>query len=692
MILIVTDDYDNMLAYVVTVTSGTISSVGSGNVIDCGEWDNTKWWGYDTTNDKILFLDSCYGNSNTKMWGSVLTVSGTTISQGTVTELKTEPIRYIGGYYDTGKSKFIIGYMVYSGSYLSTTAVVSISGTTPSWTDGNSLFDQTQRSFVTNGFYDPDIEKGLFSGQSWLSNSAVTAIMKYNTNTTYTQTDSQFIGKAIAADKLLLEEQDRNLIYGKASGSITKGKPVIVEADGDFTQDFSVDVPVSYSAGSQQTIKDSDTVGSSSITYDDALGYFVVFYEQISSSNNGYGRTYTESDKTLTLSQSLGSFYTNYTKILDSVYIGNSVHIVFYENLNSYLASRTVTISSDGTGTYGTENILVSSAIYSKGSCYYDSSKDVAVITYSTGSPSYTATAMAVTVSGGTITAGTAVSTGINDSYQSATTYDENSNIGVYAYRDDTNSKGKVRTITLSGTGNRTITLNTEVEFNATSARVQKDSLTYDPVSKKCFVAFISHSDWKTYGVVLTVSGTSVSAGTGVLIDNSLPSNSLACQGTSQGGITVAFRDSSSPSYFKGVVATISGTSFSLSNANTLNSEAVDSEWVSIAYKSTTNSNTIIYVTSSSEELEQITTIPNGTDEGSNLTTENFIGLADITSSASATSKVRIGGVDANQSGLTAGQLYYVKNDGTLSTTAETDKTVEAGKALSATKLLVNTS
>ena len=33
-----------------------------------------------------------------------------------------------------------------------------------------------------------------------------------------------------------------------------------------------------------------------------------------------------------------------------------------------------------------------------------------------------------------------------------------------------------------------------------------------------------------------------------------------------------------------------------------------------------------------------------------------------------------------------------IKNDGTLSTTAETSKTVEAGKALSATKLLVNTS
>ena len=58
-------------------------------------------------------------------------------------------------------------------------------------------------------------------------------------------------------------------------------------------------------------------------------------------------------------------------------------------------------------------------------------------------------------------------------------------------------------------------------------------------------------------------------------------------------------------------------------------------------------------------------------------------------SSANSTSKVRINGVDANNSGLTAGQLYYVKNDGTLSTTAESGKVEEAGKAVSATKLVV---
>jgi hypothetical protein len=76
----------------------------------------------------------------------------------------------------------------------------------------------------------------------------------------------------------------------------------------------------------------------------------------------------------------------------------------------------------------------------------------------------------------------------------------------------------------------------------------------------------------------------------------------------------------------------------------------------------------------------------------SNLSTENFLGLADNTVLTNGASKVRIIGVDGNNSGLDAGQLYYVKNDGTLSTTAESGKTVEAGKALSATKLLVNTS
>ncbi len=49
-----------------------------------------------------------------------------------------------------------------------------------------------------------------------------------------------------------------------------------------------------------------------------------------------------------------------------------------------------------------------------------------------------------------------------------------------------------------------------------------------------------------------------------------------------------------------------------------------------------------------------------------------------------------IGSVSTNQSSLTAGQQYFVQNDGTISTTADSPS-VLAGTAISATELVVKT-
>ena len=72
-----------------------------------------------------------------------------------------------------------------------------------------------------------------------------------------------------------------------------------------------------------------------------------------------------------------------------------------------------------------------------------------------------------------------------------------------------------------------------------------------------------------------------------------------------------------------------------------------------------------------------------------NLTSENYIGTAK--SGAADGDGVVVntqGNVDTGQTGLTAGQSYYVQTDGTLSTTAG-DPSVFAGTAVSATKLIV---
>ena len=72
-----------------------------------------------------------------------------------------------------------------------------------------------------------------------------------------------------------------------------------------------------------------------------------------------------------------------------------------------------------------------------------------------------------------------------------------------------------------------------------------------------------------------------------------------------------------------------------------------------------------------------------------NLTAENYIGISNGAYSNGQTATVQlIGSVDDAQSSLTPGQKYYVQNDGSLSTTADTPS-VLAGKAISSTNLVI---
>ena len=74
----------------------------------------------------------------------------------------------------------------------------------------------------------------------------------------------------------------------------------------------------------------------------------------------------------------------------------------------------------------------------------------------------------------------------------------------------------------------------------------------------------------------------------------------------------------------------------------------------------------------------------------SNATTDNFIGFARDAAVNDATAKIDISGaVNASQSGLTAGEKYYVQKNGSLATTEDTPK-VFAGTAISSSKLIVN--
>ena len=82
--------------------------------------------------------------------------------------------------------------------------------------------------------------------------------------------------------------------------------------------------------------------------------------------------------------------------------------------------------------------------------------------------------------------------------------------------------------------------------------------------------------------------------------------------------------------------------------------------------------------------------ILNGTNS-TNITASNVIGTSGSAFADTATATVQVAGnSNTGQSGLTAGLKYYVQRDGTLASTADPNLgTIEAGIALSSTKLLI---
>ena len=72
-----------------------------------------------------------------------------------------------------------------------------------------------------------------------------------------------------------------------------------------------------------------------------------------------------------------------------------------------------------------------------------------------------------------------------------------------------------------------------------------------------------------------------------------------------------------------------------------------------------------------------------------NLTAENYIGLAVAGISSGSTGSITIpGGINSNQTGLTTARTYYVQPDGTLAVTPGTPQVV-AGTSISSTQILV---
>ena len=217
------------------------------------------------------------------------------------------------------------------------------------------------------------------------------------------------------------------------------------------------------------------------------------------------------------------------------------------------------------------------------------------------------------------------------------------------------------------------------------SAAVEYNSIVYDSNAQKVVIAYRDGGvNDEGMAVVGTVSGTSISFGTPVEFDAQSDHISAVYDATAQ-KVVIAYQDRAD-NYGKVVAGTVSGTSISFTSPATF--ESANTEYVATAYDSSAGKVAIGYrdLGNSNYGTSVVYQTPY---TATNLTSENFIGFAENDCTDNGLATIQLGGsVNAKQTSLTAGQTYFVQTNGTIGTTAASPS-VTAGTAVSATKILV---
>jgi len=478
--------------------------------------------------------------------------------------------------------------------------------------------------------------------------------------------------------ELLPSGGGQNVVEFTADGAVASGKPVILNSDGTVTE--VAETSISQTVGSPALFT-SNASFEISTAFDSSSNKVIVAYQ--GPSNYGWAVVGTVSGTSISFG----------TPVAFESATANTISVVFDTNSNKVvIAYKDFSNSQYGTAIVGTVSgtsisfgsaVVFESAATEYISATFDSSENKVVIAYRDSPNADRGTAIVGTVSGTSISFGSAVVYNSTTTDHVAATFDSNSNKVVIAYRNvgaGSPFPGTAIVGTVSGTS---ISFGSATIFE--NANTQETRATFDSTNNKVILAYVDagNSD-KGTAVIGTVSGTSISFGTPVIFNNAISGQIGLTFDPNANKAVVAYRNGGNSNYGTLIVGTVSGTSISFGsavvyeNADSLNNAATfdsNSNKVVIAYRDNGNSNygtSVVFQNASTE---------------TNLTATNFIGLAADAISDTASGDINVkGGINEAQTGLTIGSDYYVQTDGTLATTTD-DPSVKVGKAITATTI-----
>jgi len=692
---------------------------------------------------KIIVI---YRDSNNYGRSVVGTVSGTTISFGNETNFNSGLTFNIAATFEGNWEKAIAAFRDVSASNYGKVCVGAVSGTTISWssefTFNSALTLSIRAIFVPPGVYGGNkvviayknggnsnygtVIVGTVSANSISFGSAVV----FNSSTT----DPINIGFDSNANKVVLAYTD--------GGDSNKGKILVGTPSGTT---ISFGSPVIFNSGATST---QSYIGS--VVYDTSNRRVAVTYDDAGNSNYGtsvvFCNAFQETLNNLTTENFVG--ITNGVVKITGTAGGTGSETVFEAATSRYVASAydtntnrvVIAYADNGNSSYGTAvvgtvsgfnisfgtPVVFETAEVQDVAITFDNNSNKIVIAYADEGNSSNGTAIVGTVSGTSISFGSAVVFDGNSDSISAT-FDSNSNKVVIAYSDLGNSDYGTSVVgTVSGTS---ISFGTPVVF--ASGNLVQVRIEFDSNSNKVVIAYKNSAN-SNYGTAIigTVSGTGISFGTAVVfLQENARSVGLVIDSTNN-KVIVAYADNGNSRIGTARVGTISGTGISFGTAVAFSSGEAEFytslvynptiQKVVIAYRDNT-SNTllgkynvgtvsgtdisftgeVVFNAGRSDNISLVydpdsVTLINSFEDNANSSYGTSIVFTPSTlatnrgsTASGSTAIIQAGGaVNTLQTGLTPGQQYFVQTDGTLGLTAASPS-VLAGTAVSATDLIV---
>ena len=571
---------------------------------------------YDSTNNKIVVaFRPDTGTTHTKF--VVATISGTSVSYGTevTTGVNFDQSPCAENFsYNVSANKVIFAGRDGGNSYIQKYVSARVSGTSISMDTPVTYYSAANDSYQANSVYDPDQEKTILFYADGTAGAFVNPVTRVLT-----------LG---AGDNITTEN-----FIGFAHAAYADGQKATVKTTGSIARNIPQQPSASDSLGSATVFEsgalaDGSGQGSLVSTFDSSNNRVIVAYTDQGNSSYGTVCVGTVSGTTITFGTPTvieSAFLFNFGITFDSNV--NKVVIVYTHQPTSETGKAIVgTIdSSDNSISFGTPATFNSSANNSNNKVVFDSNSNKVGIFYRDWGNSQFGTAKVGTISGTDITFGSATVFESGDTQYINCTFDSSNNKIVVAYQDNGNSNyGTAIVGTISGTS---ISFGSAVVFE--SATTREVNVTFDSSNNKVVVVYQDNGNsGDGTAIVGTVSGTGISFGSATVFETGDTSRTTAVIGiafdSNLNKVIVSYYDDADSDYGKYAIGTVSGTSISFATAATFN--AATTKYTSTTFDSNENKAVIFYRDDGdSSKGKAIVLAPTGTLEDLTIGQQYFV-------------------------------------------------------------------